>query len=112
MDGEGRWARYRMPDAAIDAATREDADEPDIPLSTAGKLIRDYVSQAPQARKPVGYDRNFLDRYRPNSSSYLSEKDRTHLATVGCLQIDLAASLGGEVNAMTLQQDLSRRLVC
>ena len=65
MDGEGRWARYRMPDTAIDAATaREDADEPVIPLSKAGKVIRDYVSQAPQARKPVGYDRKFLDRYR------------------------------------------------
>ena len=88
MDGEGRWARYRMPDTAIDAATaREDADEPVIPLSKAGKVIRDYVSQAPQARKPVGYDRNFLDRYRPNSSSYLTEQDRTHLATVGRLQI-------------------------
>jgi len=86
-DGEGRWARYRMPDTAIDAATREDPDEPDIPLSEAGIVIRDYVSQAPQARKPVGYDRSFLDRYRPNSSSYLTEQDRTHLATVGRLQI-------------------------
>lgn len=86
-DGEGRWARYRMPDTAIDSARREDADEPDIPLSEAGEMIRDYVSQAPQARKPVGYDRSFLDRYRPNSSSYLTEQDRTHLATVGRLQI-------------------------
>jgi hypothetical protein len=59
MDGEGRWARYRMPEKAIDPATREDADEPDIPLSEAGKVIRDHVSQAAQARKPVGYDRNW-----------------------------------------------------
>ena len=87
MDGEGRWARYRMPDTATGAATREDADESDIPLSGAGKVIRNYVSQVPQARKPVGYDRNFLDRYRPNSSSYLTEQDRAHLATVGRLQI-------------------------
>lgn len=87
MDGEGRWARYRMPDTAIGAATQEHLDEPDIPLSEAGKVIRDYVSQAPQARRPVGYDRNFLDRYRPNSSTYLSEQERTHSATVGRLQI-------------------------
>src|SRR3984885_14480293 len=87
MDGEGRWARYRLPDAAVDGMVREDANEPVIPLSEAGKVIRDYVSQAPQARKPVGYDRNFLDRYRPNSSSYLTAQDRTHLATVGRLQI-------------------------
>ena len=79
MDGEGRWARYRMPDAAA----REDAEESVIPLSEAGSAIRDYVRQAPEARKPVGYDRKFLDRYRPNVSFYLTEQDRTHLAAVG-----------------------------
>jgi hypothetical protein len=83
MDGEGRWARYRMPDAVA----REVADEPVISLSEAGTAIRDYVRQAPEARKPVGYDRKFLDRYRPNASFYLTEPDRTHLAAVGHPQI-------------------------
>jgi hypothetical protein len=83
MDGEGRWARYRMPDAATGAGAREDADESIIPLSEAGTAIRDYIRQAPEARKPVGYDRKFLDRYRPNDSAYLTEEDRTHLAVVG-----------------------------
>jgi hypothetical protein len=62
---------------------KEDADEPVIPLSEAGAAIRDYVRQAPEARKPVGYDRDFLDRYRPNVSFYLTEQERTHLAAVG-----------------------------
>ncbi len=57
MDGEGRWARYRMPDAAIGATAREDANESVIPLSEAGTAIRDYVRQVPETRKPVGYDR-------------------------------------------------------
>ncbi|HEX4079877.1 MAG TPA: Fic family protein [Rhizomicrobium sp.] len=35
------------------------------------------------ARKPVGYDREFLDSYRPNLSSYLSLAERTHLREVG-----------------------------
>jgi len=83
MDGEGRWARYRMPDAAIDRAVREDSPEPAVPLSEAGTSIRDYVRQAPAARKPVGYDRQFLDRYRPNVSFYLTERERVHLAAVG-----------------------------
>jgi Fic/DOC family len=83
MDGEGRWARYRMPDAAIDWAVREDSPEPVVPLSEAGTSIRDYVRQAPAARKPVGYDRQFLDRYRPNVSFYLTERERVHLAAVG-----------------------------
>jgi len=87
MDGEGRWARYRMPDTAIDAVAREDANEAVIPFSEAGTAIRDYVRQAPEARKPVGYDRKFLDRYRPNASFYLTQQDRAHLAAVGRLQI-------------------------
>ena len=44
-------------------------------------------SAAPVARKPLGYDRAFLDAYRPNASSYLSERDRAHLAAVGRPQI-------------------------
>lgn len=80
MDGEGRWARYRIPDATIDVAALE---EPAIPISDAGTAIRDYVRQAPEVRKPVGYDRKFLDRYRPNATFYLTEQDRTHLAAIG-----------------------------
>jgi hypothetical protein len=87
MDGEGRWARYRMHDAPKMATVREDADQPVIPLSEAGTTIRDYVRQAPEARKPVGYDQKFLGRYRPNASFYLTEQDRTHLAAVGRPQI-------------------------
>jgi hypothetical protein len=45
MDGKGRWARYRMPDAASGAAAREDADESVIPLSEAGTAIRDHAGQ-------------------------------------------------------------------
>ena len=87
MDGAGRWARYRMPARAINASARKDAEEPVIQLSEAGTVVRDYVRQALRARKPVGYDRKFLDRYRPNSSSYLTKQDRTHLAAVGRPQI-------------------------
>ena len=87
MDGEGRWARYRRP---MRPSTRRRGKTPtnrSIPLSEAGAAIRDYVRQAPEVRKPVGYDRKFLDRYRPNASFYLTEQDRTHLAAVGRPQI-------------------------
>lgn len=87
MDGAGRWAKYRMPDPATDAAARKDANEPVMPLSEAGTAIRDYVRQAPRARKPVGHDRKFLDSYRPNVSFYLTKRDRTHLAAFGRPQI-------------------------
>ena len=88
MDGDGRWARYRLSDAAVDGMAQQDTNEPVIPLSEAGKSIRNYVRHATEARKPVGYDRKFLDLYRPNVSFYLTKQDRTHLATVGRQQIE------------------------
>ncbi len=83
MVGDGRWARYRVPDAAVDGMVQEDADERVIPLSGAAASIRDYVRHVPEARKLVGYDRKFLDLYRPNVSFYLTEQDRARLAIVG-----------------------------
>ncbi|MEA2754562.1 MAG: hypothetical protein QOJ54_851 [Aliidongia sp.] len=87
MEGAGRWARYRIQDAAIGRAAPETAEQAVIPLSEAGASIRRYVRQPLEARKPVGYDRKFLDNYRPNFSGYLTEPERAHLASVGRLQI-------------------------
>ena len=90
--GDGRWARYRLPGAAPPEQTtaptaQPEQDERVVPLSSVGAAIWRYVQQPPEARKPVGYDRGFLDTYRPNTSSYLSEQERAHLATVGRPQI-------------------------
>src|SRR5205807_1423976 len=41
----------------------------------------------PQARRAAGYDRHFLDGYRPNVSNYLTEQERSHLAGVGRLSL-------------------------
>jgi hypothetical protein len=92
MDGDGRWARYRMPDVAVGGMVQEGANESVIPLSEPGTSIRDYVRRTPEARKPAGYDRKFLDLYRPNVSFYLTEQDRAHLATVGRQQIEEQAA--------------------
>jgi hypothetical protein len=45
--------------------------------------MRTYLNQSINARKPVGYNREFLDSYRPNETFYLSEEQRAHLAQVG-----------------------------
>ena len=58
-----------------------------LPLSSAGLEIQRYVSQAVGARKPVGYDRSFLDAYRPNETFYLTQAERTRLREVGTQQI-------------------------
>jgi Fic family protein len=82
QERSGRWAKYRLP-AEKEAATTVAAGEPPIPLSRAGVDIQKYLRQPIGTRKPVGYNREFLDSYRPNVSSYLSPAERARLQEVG-----------------------------
>lgn len=85
-DGQRRWTRYHLPPAeeSVTAApAAEEEGEAATPVSPAGEEIRAYLRQPFAARKPVGYDRAFLDSYRPNESFYLTEDQRAHLAKVG-----------------------------
>lgn len=87
MEGSGRWARYRLASKDSLAKTEQDGEDLDygdlIPLSDEGKHVRDYVQQSVAARKPVGYDQEFLERYQPNTTFYLSIEDRERLARLG-----------------------------
>ena len=90
MVGAGRWARYRVPRQIPLVAQGTlgniggSVQLTVLPaLSTAGAEIREYVRQPLAARRPVGYDRTFLDSYRPNETFYLSEAERLHLQEVG-----------------------------
>ncbi len=90
MVGTGRWARYREP-RMVSAAVQTVAGTPTVSvraevlpaLSTPGAEIREYVRQPLAARRPVGYDRTFLDSYWPNETFYLSQAEREHLREVG-----------------------------
>lgn len=82
MEGQGRWARYRLADTRRPTSPDEGSVLA-IPLSEAAEAVRNYVRQAPEVRKPVGYNRDFLDRYRPNVTFYLTEGERAHLAEIG-----------------------------
>ena len=91
MEGSGRWARYRAPRAiavsagpvffefSVGAASGVVLP----PLSEAGARIREYVRQPPQARKPMGYDSDVLDAYRPNETFYLAPAERAQLREIG-----------------------------
>lgn len=83
MEGEGRWAKYRLPDTTSTIAPSGENQAFAITLSDAAKSVRNYVRQAPEARRPVGYNRDFLDRYRPNVTFYLTEAERAHLRSIG-----------------------------
>src|SRR5262245_49335010 len=70
-DGEKRGARYRTPEAAAPAPPGTAAEElAVVTLSGEGEEIRAQVRQPVGARNPVGYNRNFLDSYRPREAFY------------------------------------------
>ena len=90
MEGTGRWARYRLL-RMVDIAVHAVAGPPTVrvqlevvpALSKSGAEIREYIRQPLAGRQPVGYDRAFLDSYRPNKAFYLSQAERDHLQEVG-----------------------------
>lgn len=87
--GEGRARRYFLGEqAAVPAGLRVDATDEGvwtgaIALSADSRDILAYVAQAPQARRPVGYQSEFLDSYQPNVTAYLSEPMRRQLHNMG-----------------------------
>ena len=88
-EGEGRGVKYRLPpmeersNIISSTAKVEEQEAVSLPLSHSGVEIRNYFHQPPEARKPAGYNREFLDSYHPNVSSYLSPAECTHLSEVG-----------------------------
>jgi Fic/DOC family len=54
-----------------------------IPLSADSQDILAYIDQPASARKPVGYQRDFLDAYRPGETWYLSASLRRQLHQMG-----------------------------
>lgn len=54
-----------------------------IPLSSNALFIQANVRQPIQARRPIGYNQEFLNQYRPNETYYLNEVMRNHLFEIG-----------------------------
>lgn len=80
--GEGRARRYlAASDAAADLAL--DRFPAFIPLSPDSRDVLAYVQQPLAARKPVGYQREFLESYEPNRTCYLPEPLRRQLHRLG-----------------------------
>jgi hypothetical protein len=84
--GEGRARRYLSAGNRTDTSVHNagtDTFPSFIPLSADSQDILAYVDQPVEARKPVGYQREFLDAYRPNETWYLSESLRRQLRKMG-----------------------------
>ena len=105
-EGEGRWARYSAPGAEPATAQPETvADEAVVPLSPESQEIRAYLRQPLAARKPVGYNREFLNAYRPGETFYLPEGARARLAEIG------ARPVSGQEPAGTYARQILNRLL-
>jgi Fic family protein len=84
--GQGRARRYFSADNSPDkvtSTTQADVFPSFIPLSADSQDILRYINQPLQARKPVGYQLDFLEAYRPNKTWYLSEPLRRQLHKMG-----------------------------
>lgn len=93
-EGEARALRYRLaPGASREGGTAglmqaraevgSYAVDADVPLSPVASEVRALVRRPITQRIPVGYNRDFLGRYRPNDSAYLTSEIRAHLHRLG-----------------------------
>lgn len=88
VTGRGRGVRYHEvvtgdTDLSSGAVKSEIDDEVYVPVSAEGKWVKNAVRRPVQQRRPVGYERDFLDAYEPNETFYLPEPTRRHLAESG-----------------------------
>lgn len=92
MEGDRRWSRYRLPTAEPEERLRyapverwsaRVEEETEVSLSTEARKLRGLVHRPLSQRKAVGYNREFLDGYRPNKEHYLPAEVRRRLAERG-----------------------------
>lgn len=77
--GQGPKSRYRVEMLARKKMSAHQA----INISLEGKKILRAIKRPLTEKKPVGYQRKFLDAYHPNKSFYLTEKIKNHLHHLG-----------------------------
>lgn len=83
--GDKRSTRYHynIPGAAQSQVEENKVSYGLLPLSEMGQETRTLVMRPLQQRKPAAYNREFLERYRPNVDSYLTPAEKQKLAEIG-----------------------------
>jgi len=87
-EGRGRACRYRLstPEPSIKPVSHQPLVRDlasYLPVSSPGEEIKQLVCRPIQGRHPVGYNRKFLDNYRPNKTFYLTKNIRQQLMARG-----------------------------
>ena len=82
--GTSRAARYHLPDNQAPQDAEETPRQTTLfaPLSKHGNDIYQHVTKPLTARTPVGYNRAFLNDYRPNETYYLTSSERRRLRKI------------------------------
>ena len=92
----------------MSADTADSGFRSDIPASADSQDVLAYVDQPLEARKPAGYDREFLHAYQPNETWYLQSALRRQLRRMGDRgQAGLPAGTYGRAILNRLLIDLS-----
>ncbi len=134
MAGRGRGSRYRLPGAAVRESSAEaplfkletrragygpvtvgvTARAPDgevtangekyAPISIEAEAVKQAIRKPLHLRAPVGYNRAFLDGYRPNETFYLLPQTRQRL-------FELGRSTGEQRAAGTYARQIYNRLL-
>lgn len=106
ISGKARATIYRLSNNDKDERA---APEPSvlIPLSGRSQELRNLVNAPIQARKPVGYNRDFLESYKPNVDSYLTKQELSRLAEFGIANTDQPAGTYAQQILNRLLIDLS-----
>lgn len=104
-----RSVKYRLAPVTVAGAqpgpeAEAPAVEAYVPISPEGEEIKAYVRRPVQGRRPVGYNIEFLEAYRPNDTWYLPEKLRGQLHALGRSPADQAP-------AGTFARDILNRLL-
>jgi hypothetical protein len=90
-EGQGKGRRYRALGTITGTgtiraalyATSEGRGEIYVPITPEAESIKRVVRAPVHDRRPVGYQRNFLDDYRPNVTWYLPAETRQRLLEMG-----------------------------
>ena len=95
--------RYGAGGPASSMVMREDPPD-DLRVSADAESVRRKIRAPIHERKPVGYNREFLDNYRPNVTAYLPKEMRRHMAEIG-------RAPAGELAAGTRARQIFQRLL-
>ena len=112
VQGKGRTTRYLPASSSRSGAAHgtlglagHAEGEVYVPISGESEALRQWVRRPITQRRPVGYDRAFLESYRPNETFYLNDADwRTRLREIGRTQF-------AERPAGTYARDIMNRLL-